>query len=103
MVEMLPPWLPFRHALVYATGLLEWLLAVGLLVPRLRRTAGWSCIACLILFLPANVYAAINAVGMGGHLWGPVYLLIRVPLQGLLIGWAYWFTVRVQEPGARPG
>jgi len=32
-------------------------------------------------------------VGMGGHLWGPVYLLIRVPLQLLLIGWSYWFAV----------
>jgi len=31
---------------------------------------------------------------MGGHNLGPMYLLVRVPLQLILIGWAYWFAVR---------
>jgi len=33
-------------------------------------------------------------VEMGGHGAGPAYLLLRVPFQFLLIGWAYWFAVR---------
>jgi hypothetical protein len=32
-----------------------------------------------------GVYAAANSLGMGGHQWGPIYLLIRAPLQLLLI------------------
>ena len=48
----------------------------------------------LIAFLPVNIYAAVNRVGMGGHEWGPIYLLIRVPLQFILIGWIWWFAVR---------
>jgi hypothetical protein len=31
---------------------------------------------------------------MGGHTWGPVYLLIRAPLQALLVAWTWWFAVR---------
>jgi uncharacterized membrane protein len=94
MAEMLPPSVPYRVTLIYLTGFLEWVLAAGLLFPRTRQLAGWACIAVLISFLPANIYAAANRVGMGGHLWGPVYLLIRVPVQILLVGWTYWFVAR---------
>jgi uncharacterized membrane protein len=48
----------------------------------------------LVLFFPANIYAAFTRVDMGGHAWGPVYLLIRAPLQLVLIGWAYGFVAR---------
>jgi uncharacterized membrane protein len=43
---------------------------------------------------PVNVYAAVNQIPMGGHAWGPVYLLIRAPLQAILLVWVYWFTIR---------
>ena len=94
MVEMLPPQLPAREALVYATGVLEWLLAAGLAWPQTRRAAGCCCIVVLVAFFPANIYAAVNSVGLGGHQWGPIYLLIRAPLQLLLIFWSWWFVVR---------
>ncbi|MGD8340677.1 MAG: hypothetical protein PVH89_07830 [Gammaproteobacteria bacterium] len=100
MTEMLPPWIPYRVAIIYLTGIFEWALAVGLLFPRTRRASGYACISILVLFFPANIYAAVNSIGMGGHLWGPMYLLIRGPLQILLVGWAYWFTVR-EIPGER--
>lgn len=35
-----------------------------------------------------------DRVEMGGHGAGPAYLLLRVPFQFLLIGWAYRFAVR---------
>lgn len=98
MATMLPPWVPQRTALIYATGVLEWLLALGLLVPRTRRAAGWGCLTVLIAFFPANVYAALNHAGTGGHQWGPIYLVIRTPLQLILIVWAYWFGVKRFEP-----
>ena len=98
MSEMLPAWVPMRVPLIYVTGLLEWGLAAALLTHRYRRLAGWACIAVLVLFFPANIYAALNSVGMGGHQWGPVYLLIRAPLQLILIGWTYWFTLRKASP-----
>lgn len=94
MVQMLPPFIPFATPLVLATGLLELAISLGLLHPSTRRLAGHVAIAVLILFLPVNVYAAIHHTGMGGHVWGPVYLLIRVPLQLFLICWTWIFALR---------
>jgi uncharacterized membrane protein len=101
MAEMLPPWVPARVALVYATGVLELAIAIALLLPDTRRAAGWIAAAVLVLFFPANIYAAVNYVPMGGHAWGPVYLLVRAPLQVAILTWAYWFTLRRPEPALR--
>ena len=97
MARMLPPWVPEPIALVYISGVVEFLAAAAVLVPRLRRWVGWGLILMLIAFLPVNVYAAFHRVGMGGHEWGPIYLLIRVPLQAILIGWIWWFAVRAER------
>jgi hypothetical protein len=34
---------------------------------------------------------------MGGHAWGPVYLLLRAPLQLAILLWVYWFTLRRED------
>jgi uncharacterized membrane protein len=94
MAQMLPPWVPARTFLVYATGLLEFAIAAGFLMPRTRRLTGWAAAAALVLFFPANIYAAFHHVPMGGHVEGPAYLLIRAPLQFILLFWIYWFTIR---------
>jgi uncharacterized membrane protein len=99
MIAMLPEWVPGRRSIVLGTGVLEAALAVALLVPRWSRPAAIACIAVLMLFFPVNVYAAINAIGPGGHQWGPTYLLIRGPVQILLIVWTYWFILRPVEKG----
>ena len=92
MVLMLPPWVPAREALVYATGVLEIAIAIALFVPRWRMAGAWAAAAALVAFFPANVYAALQHVPMGGHAWGPSYLLVRAPLQ-LFILW--WIRARV--------
>lgn len=94
IAAMLPPLVPARVPLVYLTGLLEIAVAVGIAVPATRRPAGIAAIAVLVVFFPVNVYAAVAHVGMGGHAWGPIYLLIRTPLQALLIAYTWWFAVR---------
>jgi uncharacterized membrane protein len=94
MAQMLPPWVPERTLLVYLTGGLEFAIAVGFLAPRSRRFTGWVAAVVLVLFFPANIYAAINHIPMGGHAWGPVYLLIRAPVQLIILCWVYWFTIR---------
>ncbi|MBT1064711.1 hypothetical protein KJY73_14055 [Bowmanella sp. Y26] len=93
MVEMLPAWTPMPRLLVYLTGLLEGIIAAGLLTNRWRRLAATGALATLILFFPANLYAAFNHTGLGGHQWGPVYLLIRAPLQLLLVYWTWYFCL----------
>ena len=95
MVQMLPPWAPEKLLLVHASGILEFAIAIGFFIPQFRRVAGLAAAAVLVLFFPLNIYAALNHVAMGGHAWGPVYLLIRAPLQAIILGWVYWFTIRI--------
>jgi uncharacterized membrane protein len=94
LTQMLPPWVPGRMLLVYLTGILELAMAVGFLVPWARRLTGRVAAGALVLFFPANVYAAVSHVPIGGHAEGPVYLLIRAPLQAVILFWVYWFTIR---------
>lgn len=94
MVQMLPPWVPARVQLVHLTGVLEFAVAGGFFIRNSRQFAGWVAAVMLIAFFPANIYAAINHVPMGGHSWGPVYLLVRAPLQAIILFWVYWFTIR---------
>jgi uncharacterized membrane protein len=103
MARMLPPWVPAAVILVYLTGVLEFSIAAGFLVRKSRRFTGWVAAAVLILFFPANIYAALNHIPMGGHAWGPVYLLIRAPLQAIISLWVYWFTIRRPNYGETTG
>jgi uncharacterized membrane protein len=100
MVQMLPAWMPARKAIVWASGIVEWLLAAGLLAGRYPRFVGMAVIVFLVAVFPGNLYAAINRVDFGGHSGGPAYLLVRAPFQLLLIAWAYWFAVRPPRSGS---
>lgn len=88
MVQMLPPWVPGRLAIVHATGVLELAIAAGLFHPATRRLAAWAAVAVLILFFPANIHAALVHAPIGGHAQGPAYLLVRAPLQAAIVLWA---------------
>lgn len=67
MVAMLPDFVPLRRPLILATGLLEFAIAAGFLFRPTRRQAGVAAISVLVLFFPANVFAAFNYTGMSGH------------------------------------
>ena len=97
MAQMLPAWMPARMPLIYLTGIFEFALAAGFIARQTRRATGWFAAAMLILFFPANIYAALNRIPMGGHEWGLSYLLIRAPLQAILLLWVYWFAIKQPE------
>lgn len=101
MAEMMSAWVPERVLLVYLTGILEFAVAGGFLLEKPRRFTGWVAAGMLVLFFPVNVYAAINYIPIGGHAWGPVYLLIRAPLQALILLWIYLFVIRHPGCGER--
>jgi uncharacterized membrane protein len=95
-VQIVPPRLPAALALVYLSGLAEVAVGVGVLLPRTRRYAAWATVALLVAVFPANVYMATHDVvvtGMPGG--GDPSALVRwgrLPLQGVLILWAVWYT-----------
>ena len=56
--------------------------------------AALECGISVLKFFPANVYAAFKHIPMSGNEWGPIYLLVRGPLQATIIAWVYWFVVK---------
>lgn len=102
MVDMLPAWVPMRWQLVYLTGVLELAIGIALFMPRYQPIAAKLAIVVFVVFFPANIYAAFNSIGMGGHQWGPVYLLIRGPLQIILIAWAYYLCLESHNKYVSP-
>jgi uncharacterized membrane protein len=100
-VQIVPPMLPAALALVYLSGLAEIAVGVGVLVPRTRQYAAWGTIALLVAIFPANLYMATSGVVIDGAPGGgdPSALVRwgRLPLQGVLILWAYWYTEPTQS------
>lgn len=92
---MLPEWLPQRRLIVHVTGVLEFAIAVCLILKRTRWLSGVVAIIILVVFFPANVYAAFTYIPMSGNEWGPAYLLVRGPVQAVIVAWIYGFIVKV--------
>ena len=92
MMEMLPSSVPYRVEVIYLTGVLELLGAIGIWIPRLRKLTGVCLILFLVCVLPANIYSALTEVEFGGHQAGPVYLFVRIPFQLFTIWWTYFAT-----------
>jgi len=93
--QIIPPFLPAPLALVYLSGVAEIAVGISVLIPRTRHYAAWATIALLIAIFPANVYMATSMVvveGIGGGDPSPLIRWGRLPLQGVLILWAYWYT-----------
>ncbi len=93
-IQHLPDVVSFRAELVAITGIMELVLAGGLVgPPRFRRPAGLALAAFLALVFPANVYAAVSQVPIEGVPTGWIRWA-RLPLQIPLIAAAWWSTRR---------
>jgi len=89
-VAIMPPYLPWHLPLVWLSGVAEVALGIGVLVPKTRNVAGWGLVALLVAVFPANLHMALHHEDFADvPLWA-VYL--RLPLQLLLIAWAWWAT-----------
>lgn len=89
-LRIIPPYFPWHLFLVYLTGVFEIVLGIFLPIPRFTRSAGFGLIALLIAIFPANIHMAFNT-----ELYpeiNPIALWVRLPLQGVLIAWAFWYT-----------
>ncbi|MFT4946505.1 MAG: putative membrane protein [Natronomonas sp.] len=86
-LQIMPPFLPAPLALVYLSGIAEIVVGVGVLIPQTRHYAALATVALLVAIYPANIYMAVSGV-MGSEIvrWG------RLPLQGVLVLWALWYT-----------
>jgi uncharacterized membrane protein len=94
-LKIMPPYLPLHLELVYLSGVFEIALGAMLLVKRLAPLAGWGLILLLIAIFPANIYAYQHQDLIPAS---SLLHLLRLPLQAVLILWAYWYTRRDPKP-----
>jgi uncharacterized membrane protein len=99
-VKIMPPYLPYHRGLVYLSGACEIIGGLAVLVPALRRAAGYGLIALLVAVFPANVHhltANVAKEGMTPFSW---LLVARLPVQLLLVAWVYWCTLAPERRAA---
>ncbi|WGV26639.1 DoxX family protein [Halotia branconii] len=91
-VRIVPPQLPYPLGLVYLSGFYEILGGIGLLVPPVSQAAAWGLVALFIAVYPANINMAVNLIKVDHIPNSPWIHVVRLPLQGVLIAWAWWYT-----------
>lgn len=94
-LRMIPPWLPWHLSLVQLSGLVELLLGILFLIPRFTRPAAWGLITLLVTVFPANLHMALHPELFPE--FGPAALWMRLPLQAVLILWAWAYTQKFIE------
>jgi uncharacterized membrane protein len=100
-IRIMPPYLPWPSALHLIAGFFEVLFGVMLLFPRFQKLAAWGLIALLLAVYPANIHMAVNHQRYELPM---IFHWIRLPLQFVLIAWAWWFTKvdEAEKPSYEP-
>ena len=93
--SIIPPSLPFRREAVYISGACELAGALGLCLPRWRRSAGIGLFLLTIAVTPANVYMWLRADLFPQV--APSLLFWRLPLQLVLL--AIIWSVAISPSG----
>lgn len=89
-LKIMPPYIPAPLAMVYLSGVAEIALGLLLLYGPLRSLAAWGIILLLLAVFPANWYM----YQQGGAAFGlPQWAVVaRLPMQLVLIAWAWVYT-----------
>ena len=90
--RVMPAWLGWHAQLVAISGACEIAGGIGVLIPRVRRAAGWGLILLSIAVLPANVQMLVDGIAHGRPIWQVALLTLRLPLQAALIWWIWRLT-----------
>lgn len=88
-LALMPPYVPAHSLMVVVSGVAEIVFGVGLLFPATRSISAWGLILLLLAIFPANVFMAVSKRFRKIPAW---LRWARLPLQGLLIWWAYRYT-----------
>lgn len=100
MIAMMPDAMPAKRETVYFTGVCELLAVAGLLWNKTARLASMMLIIFFVLILPANIAGSLKSVQFAGMEYGPLYLLIRIPMQIFFIWWVWFFGIWKAEARA---
>lgn len=81
-----PDFLPFKTAMIYISGILEFAFGLLLFVPKYAKWGATGILVLLVFFLPVHVWDVFTdnpAIGSQKAAY------IRLPFQFLFIAWAY--------------
>lgn len=89
-LRIMPPFIPAPAFMVAASGAIEIGLGLAVLPPVSRRWAGWRIVAMLVVFFVVHIDMLVRPEAFADVPF--VALVLRLPLQFLLIYWAEWAT-----------
>jgi uncharacterized membrane protein len=90
--KIMPSYLPWHMPIVYISGVCEIVFALLLFPEQTRIVAAWLIIALLIAVFPANIQMAVDySREHNPQTW---VALLRLPVQILLVAWAWQYTRR---------
>lgn len=95
--RIVPPIFP-AYTSVYVSGVLEILGGIGLMIPSVSVLAAWGLIALFIGVFPANIYMTLHNIKIEGIPQNQLLYWARLPLQAVLIAWAWWYTKYPKQP-----
>lgn len=88
--RIMPPYFPAASTMVLISGIAEMVLGLMLLNKDTQTYAAWGIIAMLLVFFTVHIHMLQHK---NASLKLPKWLLIlRIPLQFILIYWAYLYT-----------
>jgi uncharacterized membrane protein len=87
-LSITPKWVPVPEKVNFLIGAFEIIMGIALLFSVSRSYAAWGIIILLIAVFPANVYHLQKSIEKKK---GILLTTIRLPLQFVLIYWAYNF------------
>ena len=99
-IRIVPPFVPWPHAVVLISGVFELLGALGVILPSTRRAAGVGLFALTIAVTPANLYMLQHAELFAVPVWA---LVLRLPLQLALLALIWWSAIRPMGPRPHSG
>ena len=85
-IPFVPSLLPLTTAIIYASGILEILFGIMLIIPKYSKQGALGILLLMLIFLPIHVWDVFSATPAIGS---QKAALIRLPIQFLFIAIAW--------------
>jgi uncharacterized membrane protein len=81
-IPFAPSFLPFTTAIIYASGILEIILGIMMIIPKHSKHGAFGILLLMLIFLPIHVWDVFSTTpAIGSH----QAALVRLPVQFLFV------------------
>ncbi len=89
-VKMIPPYIPFPEAVVIITGVIEVLVAIGIMIPEIKELASKIIVVSLVAYFPA-IFHMLTHRELFPEI-SPQLIVFILPAQFLMIVMAWYLS-----------